>query len=164
MGAYVPGRIGRRATTISLLTLLAAYTLSLGPIHLCDVTYALFVRVEEHQQRLQDDLQCIDVFSILGQGSNKPAQRAGSDRSRVFFGKAAETEDSSAAIFQESCARQAATEGADSVGSCLLGRRLGFENAHHLGWLLRASRFHGGEDDGVRIERLAACRAIKQTR
>jgi hypothetical protein len=108
------------------------------------MTYTLLIGMEEHQQCLQDHLERIHIFSILRQSSNEPTESTRRNRSWVFLGEAAESKNSGTAVFQEGGARESAAESADGVGSRLLGRRLGLENAHHLGIGSSCSGSHGG--------------------
>jgi hypothetical protein len=72
---FVPGRTGRQATVIFLRMLLAvSFSAMLSLTH--NVTYTLFIRVEQHQQRFQDHFERVNIFSILGQGSNEPTESA----------------------------------------------------------------------------------------
>jgi hypothetical protein len=72
---YVPGRTGRQATMIFPRMLLAvSFSAMLSSTH--DVTYTLFIGVKQHQQRFQDHFERVDVFAILGQGSNEPTESA----------------------------------------------------------------------------------------
>jgi hypothetical protein len=63
------------------------------------LTYTLLIGVEQHQKCLQYHFERVDIFSILGQGSDEPAQSTRRDRSRVFFGEASETQNGSTSIF-----------------------------------------------------------------
>lgn len=96
-------------------------------------TYTVLVGVEEHEQRLQHDLDCVDIFGVLGQTGNEPAEGARGHGGRVLFGEAAEPQDGSTTVFEEGGTGEAAAEGADGVGGRLFGRGLGLEHSQHRG-------------------------------
>lgn len=84
---------------------------------------AVLVGVEEHQQRLQDDLDGVDVVAVLGQAPDQAPEGAGRDRGRVVLGEAPEALDGGPAVLEQRGRAEAAAEDRDGLAHRLLGRR-----------------------------------------